>query len=85
MDFDTTTLLDCGHVGQPAGVCQYAADGEQGCADRVCSDCIAVCDTCRSVLCPRHSTRLDDDNATYCQDHVTGAIVRTLISAVLDR
>lgn len=85
MNFDTT-LLDCGHVGQPAGVCQYAEhDDGQGCADQVCDACLGACDTCRCVLCPRHAVRLEDGAHTLCQDHVTGHVARSLLTALLDR
>lgn len=86
MNFESTSLLDCGHVGQTAGICQYTEhDDDQGCADQVCDQCIAVCDTCRRVLCPRHAVRLDDGTQVYCPDHVKGYVARTLLSAVLDR
>lgn len=83
MTFDITDLRDCGHVGQTAGVCQYADDG-QGCADQVCEACIAACETCRCVLCPRHAVRTDDGQV-YCPDHVTGYLVRTLLHTWRDR
>ncbi|QLG61948.1 hypothetical protein [Halorarum salinum] len=85
MNFETADLHDCGHVGQLAGVCQYAAPNEQGCANKICEQCIGTCDICRAVLCPHHAVRLEDGTQVYCSDHVNGYIARTLLSALLDR
>lgn len=54
-------LLDCGHVGAFAGVCQY-----QGCATRLCADCVATCETCGRVLCRGHQVRLANGERVFC-------------------
>lgn len=85
MTFDITDIRDCAHVGPLAGICQYTDDDGQGCADQICEQCIAACDICRCVLCPRHAVRLEDGTYVYCPDHITGYVALTLFSAFLDR
>lgn len=57
----TAQLLDCGHVGTFAGVCQY-----DGCATRLCADCVATCETCGCVLCRGHQVWLARGERVFC-------------------
>lgn len=80
MNFDTTDIMDCAHAGQLAGVCQYPDNSGQGCADRLCEQCIATCTVCRRVLCPHHQISVDTADV-YCPDHVPSLITWTFIDA----
>lgn len=75
------TILDCGHVGQLAGICQY-----QGCAAELCNDCLVSCATCDKNLCPDHQVWLDGNQRVFCADdsraHVKKKAVRTLIRRI---
>lgn len=85
MNLDDTTLLDCGHVGSPTGICQYASANEAGCANQLCEQCVDECDTCRCVLCPRHQFQLADGARTFCADHTAGYVAQKLLSALISR
>jgi hypothetical protein len=71
-------LLDCGHVGAFAGVCQY-----EGCATRLCPNCVAACETCGTVLCQRHQVWLDARRRVFCPAHVRGYLVSRLAARLL--
>jgi len=47
-------LLDCGHVGQFAGVCQF-----EQCGKKLCQQCCQSCTTCGKLLCPSHQVAVD--------------------------
>lgn len=70
----TGQLLDCGHVGRFAGVCQY-----HGCATRLCPDCVATCETCGRVLCRGHQVWLADGQRVFCPGDTRGYIGSQLV------
>jgi len=71
-------LLGCGHVGQFAGVCQY-----QGCAKRLCGDCVASCEACGGTLCPAHQIRLDGRRRVFCPDDGPKHVGKKLVVRLL--
>ena len=60
-------LMDCGHVGRFAGVCQYEGHGV-----RLCQDCLVTCDRCGRCLCRGHQrwTTWVEETRVFCPDHV---------------
>jgi hypothetical protein len=51
---NSAELLDCGHVGQFAGVCQF-----EQCGKKLCQQCCQSCTACGRVLCPAHQVAVD--------------------------
>lgn len=79
MNVDDTRLLDCAHVGQLAGICQH-----EGCANQMCSQCTATCDTCRIVVCPRHQVQPDGQHV-FCPAHISRYVATRLLTALTDK
>jgi hypothetical protein len=79
MNFDDTQLLPCGHVGTPAGVCQYS-----GCGTEMCTSCDTRCESCLRLLCPEHQIQLNGGH-TLCPDHVTGHVAQKLVKRLAGR
>ena len=77
---ETPQLLECGHVGLFAGVCQY-----NRCARRLCSDCCATCGTCGLVLCRRHQVWVDRGRRVFCPDDSRRYLVRKLALTLVHR
>jgi hypothetical protein len=78
MESDTTIPHDCGHPGALGGICQH-----DGCADELCADCVADCDSCGNTLCPPHQRRLTDGSVLCPSDvtwHVGAKLLRRLVS-----
>lgn len=73
-------LLDCGHVGQFAGVCQY-----HQCGKRLCGDCVATCETCGRVLCRSHQVWLDSRRRVFCPADTRSYLVTKLAYRLLRR
>lgn len=71
-------LLDCGHVGEFASVCQY-----ESCAKRLCPDCGRLCETCGTVLCPTHQVRVDARQRVFCPRHSLNYVARKLAGKLL--
>lgn len=67
MDVSSPRLLDCGHVGVLAGVCQH-----HRCATLLCPDCIATCEACGTVLCRSHQVWMDAGRRVFCPDDMRG-------------
>ena len=80
MDVDDTRLLDCAHVGQPAGICQY-----EGCATQMCSQCTATCASCSIVLCPRHQVQPDGHDCVFCPAHISRYVAKKLLTTLADK
>lgn len=74
----TARLLDCGHVGAFAGVCQY-----DGCATRLCADCVATCETCGRVLCRRHQVWLAGRQRVFCPADTRSYLGQRLLTRLL--
>jgi len=72
------TVLDCGHVGQLTGICQY-----QGCADKLCPDCLVSCESCNRNLCPDHQSKLDSD--VYCTEHRRDQLKQQVVKKFIRR
>lgn len=77
MNVDDTRLLDCAHVDQIAGICQY-----EGCANQMCSQCTATCDSCSLVLCPRHQVQPDGQDCVFCPAHISRYVAKKLLTAL---
>ena len=80
MNVDDTQLLDCAHVDQPAGICQY-----EGCASLMCSQCTAICACCSIVLCPRHQVQPTDQDCVFCPAHISRYVAKRLLTALADK
>lgn len=76
---DATRLLDCGHVGAFAGVCQY-----QGCGTRLCAECIAACEFCGRVLCRGHQVWLADGQRVFCPTDTRPYLRTQLVRRLID-
>lgn len=71
----TANLLDCGHVGEFGGVCQYR------CGKRLCQACSQrQCARCGIVVCGRHSVVLDHGRRVFCPAHTRGYLAAKLIT-----
>lgn len=73
-------LLDCGHVGALAGVCQY-----EGCGTRLCPDCVATCESCGRVLCRQHQVWLDQRRRVFCPADTRGYLGKKLVLRLFGR
>lgn len=73
-------LLDCGHVGTYAGVCQYDM-----CANQICAECVATCETCGLVLCRTHQVWLDGRQRVFCPADTRGYLAKKLVFRLLSR
>lgn len=73
-------LLDCGHVGQFGGVCQYEGHGI-----RLCRNCLITCDRCGRCLCPRHQrwTEWVAETRVFCPDHLLPYYARRALARFL--
>lgn len=73
-------LLDCGHVGRFAGVCQHDGHGI-----RLCRDCLITCDYCGRTLCQQHQRWTEWSAATrvFCPDHVLLFYLRRFLKALV--
>ena len=79
MNFEENRLLPCGHVGTPAGVCQY-----DGCGTEMCTDCETRCNSCFRLLCPEHQFELSGGHV-FCADHVTGHVAKKFVKTLAGR
>jgi hypothetical protein len=80
MNVDNTRLLDCAHVDQVAGICQY-----EGCAHQICSQCTATCTTCNIVLCPGHQVQPAGQDPVFCRAHVSRYVAKRLVTTLADK
>lgn len=71
-------LLDCGHTGTFAGVCQY-----DGCGTRLCADCVATCETCGAVLCRKHQVWLAARQRVFCPPDSRRYLLQRFVLRVL--
>jgi hypothetical protein len=80
MDIEDRKLLDCAHVNQIAGICQY-----NDCSNTICESCLASCDACLNVLCPPHQRQPYDNYPVVCEDHITYILKKRLQDAFSNR
>lgn len=73
MDNALSRLLDCGHTGELAGICQY-----ERCATRMCAGCIATCESCGRVLCRQHQRWVNGRRQVFCPADVPDYFVTKL-------
>lgn len=73
-------MQDCGHVAAFAGVCQY-----QGCAKRLCPDCLTSCEACGAVLCGGHQVWLDTGRRVFCKDDARRYLAKRLVLRLTGR
>ena len=75
---DRPPLLDCGHVGEFTGICQY-----NRCGKRLCPDCTGVCEACGIVLCRHHQVWLDRQRRVFCPDDSRRYLKRKVVLRIL--